>query len=205
MITTASELWDENFDWAVEHCGLMQDRRELRAVCHEMRGVRPRRVLEIGSHKGGWIAAVADTCRVGTIYVGVDALDAWKQPRAQVQCRVHWIKTHWLTHKGDYDATLDKVRAILPVVDVLHIDGDHSYRSVRGDWETYAHLVRPGGLVIFHDMMSRRHDGPRRFLDEMRRALKYRAWCDWLCEYFHPPHGMGVAILRRAADDRDTE
>ncbi len=37
-------------------------------------------------------------------------------------------------------------------VDFLFLDGDHRYEAVRRDFELYAPLVRPGGLVAFHDV-----------------------------------------------------
>jgi predicted O-methyltransferase YrrM len=37
-------------------------------------------------------------------------------------------------------------------VDFLFIDGDHTYEGVRADFEMYSVLVRPGGMLIFHDI-----------------------------------------------------
>lgn len=39
-------------------------------------------------------------------------------------------------------------------LDMLFIDGDHSYPGVLADWLLYSHLVAPGGLVVFHDAVS---------------------------------------------------
>jgi len=36
-------------------------------------------------------------------------------------------------------------------LDLLFIDGDHQYASVLMDWLLYSPLVKPGGLVAFHD------------------------------------------------------
>ena len=36
-------------------------------------------------------------------------------------------------------------------VDVLLIDGDHTYEGAKQDFDDYAPLVREGGLVILHD------------------------------------------------------
>jgi predicted O-methyltransferase YrrM len=36
-------------------------------------------------------------------------------------------------------------------VDLLFIDGHHSYESCKADHKLYAGLVRPGGIVAFHD------------------------------------------------------
>jgi predicted O-methyltransferase YrrM len=37
-------------------------------------------------------------------------------------------------------------------VDVLFIDGDHSLDGALADWRMYSPLVRPGGLVLLHDI-----------------------------------------------------
>ena len=38
-------------------------------------------------------------------------------------------------------------------VDLLFIDGDHSYDGVAADYHLYRPLVRPGGLIVFHDIV----------------------------------------------------
>jgi predicted O-methyltransferase YrrM len=39
-------------------------------------------------------------------------------------------------------------------LDLLFIDGDHSYSGVKSDFERYRHLVADGGLIAFHDICS---------------------------------------------------
>ena len=39
-------------------------------------------------------------------------------------------------------------------VDFLFIDGDHTTAGARSDFEDYSPLVRPGGLVAFHDIVE---------------------------------------------------
>jgi hypothetical protein len=36
-------------------------------------------------------------------------------------------------------------------IDVLFIDGDHSYDGVKGDYERHAPNVKQGGVIFFHD------------------------------------------------------
>jgi cephalosporin hydroxylase len=39
-------------------------------------------------------------------------------------------------------------------VDLLMIDGDHSYHGCLHDFELYAPLVKPGGIIAFHDIVK---------------------------------------------------
>jgi cephalosporin hydroxylase len=40
------------------------------------------------------------------------------------------------------------------LLDFLFIDGDHSLKGVEQDWLDYGPLVRPGGIVAFHDIKT---------------------------------------------------
>jgi predicted O-methyltransferase YrrM len=62
-------------------------------------------------------------------------------------------------------------------IDILFIDGDHSYEGVKRDWEVFSQFVQPFGCVVFHDTLwdlkpdpkYRRPDmGVPRFVDELR-------------------------------------
>lgn len=48
--------------------------------------------------------------------------------------------------------TIEKVKSICPEYDFVFIDGDHSYRMAKYDWENYGSLCRKGGVVVFHDI-----------------------------------------------------
>lgn len=48
----------------------------------------------------------------------------------------------------DFDVSrFDKLGGI----DLLFIDGDHSYDGCRADWDGFSPLVNPGGVVVIHD------------------------------------------------------
>lgn len=57
-------------------------------------------------------------------------------------------------------------------VDLLFIDGDHTYASVLTDWLLYSPLVRPGGLLAFHDveLTVSGHYGVAEFLERLSRG-----------------------------------
>ena len=56
-------------------------------------------------------------------------------------------------------------------IDVLFIDGDHSYEGVKKDWEMYGPLVREGGIIAFHDALY--HADKTEEVDVLWKELKY--------------------------------
>lgn len=50
-------------------------------------------------------------------------------------------------------------------LDVLFIDGDHSYEGVKADYERHSVNVKENGIILFHDACSCR--GVERFVDEI--------------------------------------
>jgi predicted O-methyltransferase YrrM len=62
-------------------------------------------------------------------------------------------------------------------VDILFIDGDHSYEGAKRDWELFSPFVKPFGSVVFHDTLwdlkpdpqyARPDMGVPRLVDELR-------------------------------------
>jgi predicted O-methyltransferase YrrM len=61
-----------------------------------------------------------------------------------------------LIRKDSHDLkTLKIVKEILggKKLDFLFIDGDHTYKGVKMDFEMYSPLVRKGGIIAFHDIV----------------------------------------------------
>ncbi len=75
--------------------------------------------------------------------------------------------------------TVATVQTSCDDVDFLFIDGDHSYETVLADYFHYAPLVKPGGLIGFHDPLS--YYDVRQFLEQLgagafdghRHAIEY--------------------------------
>jgi predicted O-methyltransferase YrrM len=64
-------------------------------------------------------------------------------------------KLHLLRGDSHKPEMLAQLKSLLPEdgkVDFLFIDGDHTYEGVKSDFEMYSGLVRPGGLIAFHDI-----------------------------------------------------
>ena len=74
-------------------------------------------------------------------------------------------------------------------IDVLWIDGDHSYEGVKTDFELYSNIMNDKGIIIIHDTDEKyeetlivsedakkdhhRFDGPSRFVKELEKNPNY--------------------------------
>lgn len=120
---------------------------------------RPRIIVEIGCDAGGTLYCWRQLC--STVY-GITLADN----SAPTGGQGYPLNDHGaLVHVGDsHDpaslAWLHEQLAGRPV-DVLHIDGDHTYEGASKDYAMYAPLVRAGGLVLIHDVLNTRVDVPR--------------------------------------------
>ncbi len=54
--------------------------------------------------------------------------------------------------RSDVDAILGGRK-----LDMLFIDGDHRLEGVTADYDLWRTTVRPGGFIIFHDILKHKH------------------------------------------------
>ena len=73
-------------------------------------------------------------------------------------------------------------------IDLLHIDGLHTYEAVKEDFENWYPKVSPGGIILFHDVEARIADyGAWKFWNELEP--QYAS--------FKFNHGFGLGVLRK--------
>ena len=107
-------------------------------------------VVEIGVHTGGTLWAWGQCARPDAVLIGIDIYLGNVNPAASGDARVRLIK-------GDSraESTITQVERELGgrPVDLLFIDGDHTYETVKTEFEMYSPLVRSGGVIAFHDIL----------------------------------------------------
>lgn len=187
-----------------------QIRPEIRDLLLRLRSAGPRRILEIGTANGGslflWAqVAAADAHLISLDLPGGsfgDGYARWKRPLYRSFAR-EGQKITLLQDDSHLERSLDAVRDKLDgePLDFLFIDGDHTYDGVRRDFEMYAPLVRPGGLVAFHDIAS--HADPTCQVDRFWNELKQHHACtEFLAD---PPAGwagLGLVQMPQAGSPR---
>ena len=157
--------------------------------------VRPRSVVELGTHAGFSFFVFAEAVKRLGIVTELHALDTWRGD----------------DQSGYYDDDVyDGVRAIAereypgfthllrgyfsdsrPLiaddsVDLLHVDGRHGYDDAREDYEEWVGTVRDGGVVLFHDI-AERSDG----------FGVWQLWEELAAEHpsFEFVHGHGLGVM----------
>jgi predicted O-methyltransferase YrrM len=118
---------------------------------------RPKFVLEVGTHRGGTLFLFARVSSPDAMVVSVDlpGVYDWRIPLyksfATQNQRVNVVRGD--SHDFSTPKMVEQVLAGRKL-DFLFVDGDHSYKGVKADFEMYAPLVKKGGIVAFHDIVK---------------------------------------------------
>lgn len=153
-------------DWVFESyqgaLAPLQSRAELTEFATRVKRHAPRVVVEIGTARGGTLFVLcrmaADDAKIVSIDLPAGAGGAgypeWKLPILESFAK-DGQKLQFLRADSHSDDTLESVRSKLAgePIDLLFIDGDHSYDGALSDFSRYSQLVRPGGLICMHDVV----------------------------------------------------
>jgi cephalosporin hydroxylase len=125
----------------------------------------PKKLLEIGTFQGGTLCILARLSDPHATIISID-LPGGNFGGGQSKIRsllYHAFKKSFQTMhliRGDShsEEIAARVRQITQSLDVLFIDGDHTYEGVKLDFLSYSPLVRPGGIIAFHDIAENRKE-----------------------------------------------
>lgn len=135
---------------------------DRRAIYHLIHSLKPRRVLEIGTHVGASTIHIARALRAavpGARLTTVDIADV-NHPRtgAWVGVGLDRAPRDMLAQLGCADLVAFVVSPSLAFMagteerfDFIFLDGDHSARAVYLETAAALRLLRPGGVILLHD------------------------------------------------------
>ena len=150
-----------------------------------VKALRPRTLVELGTHSGNsyfaFCQAIAAFVPSGRAY----AVDTWAGDEhagyygQEVFAEVARVNaTHFAGFSTLLRSTFDDARAYFPTakeeggletgIDLLHIDGLHTFDAVKHDFDTWRGALSRKAVVVFHDTNVRERDfGVWRFFREL--------------------------------------
>ena len=183
----------------------LQRRGEVLEFLTRVAAEPPRRVLEVGTLRGGMLYLLAQVAAPGAKVISVDlpyrgvgmGYPRW---RASLFQAFGWPDREVHLIHGDSHAreTIEVVRATLggAPLDLLFIDGDHSYAGVARDFADYGGLVREGGIISMDGIEPRGEISCG--TDQFWRDLEREYTCEAIVEARKSGYGLG--LLRKGSD-----
>ena len=157
--------------------------------------IKPRVLVELGTHLGNSYFTFCQSVKESKLKTTCYAVDCWEGDAQAGQ----YEQTVYDTVKNYNDENYHQFSKLLKMrfdealneipdgsVDLLHIDGLHTYEAVHHDYETWLPKLSGNGLVMFHDIAVERKDfGVKKFWGELKEIHP----CS--LEFDHN-HGMGI-------------
>ena len=157
----------------------------------------PRVIVELGCHYGNSYFAFAQSVAACGLPTSMFAIDTWEGDEHsglygyEVFDAVHdYNDKTYATFSQLVRSTFDEAGDHFEdgTVDLLHIDGHHTYEAVRHDFESWLPKMSDRGVVLFHDIAVReRGFGVHRLWDEL--ADQHESFA------FDHSHGLGVLAV----------
>ncbi len=178
------------------HVMAVQKPSEITALAQAVAVLQPKIILEIGTFWGGTLLLWANLASERVISCDlksrrVQGLLYRSFPPPSSSCTVTLLSGN--SHEPAFRARVGReLRG--RQVDFLFIDGDHSERGVEADYRDYHDLVRPGGIIAFHDIVEKQ-PFPETQVHHFWKRLKREATAE---EFINDPQqcGFGIGVIR---------
>jgi len=171
-----------------------------------VRQLKPSQFVELGTHSGNSYFAFCQAVQEHGLQTRCYAVDSWEgdEHAGQYAQEVfEAVDEHNRTLYSRFSRLLrmyfDDAVSYFPdaSVELLHIDGLHTYEAVRHDFETWLPKLAPGAVVLFHDTNVREWGfGVWQFWAELRQRYPLTLEFD---------HSNGLGVLQLEGGDPERE
>lgn len=157
--------------------------------------LRPRTFVELGTFRGdSYMAFCQAVAKIGT-NTHCTAVDNWRGDAHAGFYGPDILRELQTTHDPLYGRFSQLLQADFTAalahfpdgsIDLLHIDGHHTYEAVRADFEAWRPKLSEQGVVLLHDTQVREKD-----------FGVWRLWEDLVARWrgFDVPYGCGLGML----------
>lgn len=131
--------------------------------------------VEIGCYAGG--SACLMLQRPNTRVISIDL--GQPIPKETVYYNVKNLNKfnnsyNYLEGNSQTNEMVSRLKELTNEIDILFIDGDHSYQAVINDFMLYEELVKSGGYIVFDDYRDEGCPGTKKAVDEIVESVKER-------------------------------
>ncbi|MFW9829947.1 MAG: class I SAM-dependent methyltransferase [Candidatus Thorarchaeota archaeon] len=163
----------------------LQIRSELYQFGKIVASMKPKIIIEIGTANGGTLFLLSKLSDINSTIISIDLPEkpyiggidykskTFFKSFARNNQKVVIIRDD--SHKL---STLEKIKKVLKnqEIDILFIDGDHTYKGVKKDFNMYGNLVKKEGIIVFHDIVEvtiEENVDVNKFWNEVKKNYKY--------------------------------
>ena len=157
----------------------------------------PRTYVELGVHNGASLIAASTAARTYDLNTSLYGVDSWQGDEHAGHYEGNQIYEELKVHVDTNFSNTKLMRCFFSEarekfapgsIDLLHIDGLHTYDAVKEDFVTWFNAMTPTGVVLFHDIcVHERGFGVHRLWNELKEQFT-------TLEFRHS-HGLGVVLL----------
>jgi hypothetical protein len=165
--------------------------------------LRPRRIVELGTYNGVSYSALCQAVKMLDLTTSCYAVDTWHGDEQSGFYEENVYREFAAFHDHRYSAFSHLVRSSFDdalarfeqgSIDLLHIDGLHTYEAVRHDYESWLPKLSVNAIILLHDTNTRE-----------RNFGVFRLWNEISVEklHFNFLHGHGLGVLGAGHDYPD--
>ena len=178
--------------------------------------MKPRTYVELGTHYGASLIGAATASKSFNIPMKLYAVDSWEGDQHAGIYEGEPIYSQLKDYVSQRFQNVELVRSYFDdanarfatnSIDILHIDGLHTYDAVKHDFVSWLPKMAPDGVILFHDTcVFERGFGVHQLWDELKDRFTTLS--------FGHSFGLGVVFLDassprvealgRIAQDKDT-
>lgn len=186
----SEELAPESMKYTLEHSKHGSDIHQHLVTLHNLvTSISAKAVIELGVNTGeSTIALLEAVAATNGKLISVDQHD-FSQTRLMLE--KYGLTGRWEFHKMDDIKFGTEIWPKDKKADIVFVDTSHQYEHTKKEIDVFDQILRPGGIMIFHDTVSH-YDGVQKPINEFLKTHK-------AYKYENKTNCNGLGILRKPA------